>query len=181
MAPLPGGQSPAGDEEHTISDDNLKDFYVQGLQALHSAGEKGREGAQEALSAATSPELRQMVQQGTELAQRHADKVDGLLRQAGGQPNGRPNAVMEGIQSAAREIRQAAKDEATRDAGIIDSGQIALHYYVAAFGSLAAHAKTLGMGEAAATLKGMVEESKQMDQRYTELAERKVNPQAKAA
>lgn len=164
-----------------MSNENLKQFYVEGLQALRTAGQKGHEAASEIMQAATSPELRQLMQQGTDLAQQHANRLDSLLQQAGGQPGGHPNEIIEGIQAGARRIQQAAKDDAVRDAGIIDSAQIALHYHIAAYGSLAAHAKTLGLSNEAAQLKQMVDECKQQDERFTELAERAVNPQSKAA
>jgi len=46
---------------------------------------------------------------------------------------------------------------------------------------LAVHAKTLGMSDAAAVLKEMADKCKQQDQKFTEPAERAVNPQSKAA
>lgn len=164
-----------------MSDENLKQFYMQGLQALKVAGQRGHEAASETLGAVTSPELKGLVQQDTEMTQRHAKQLDELLQKAGGQAGDMENPIIEGIQAGAKHIRGAAKDDATRDAGIVDSAQIALHYYIAAYGSLAAHAKTLGMSDAAAVLKGMADECKQQDERFTELAERAVNPQSKAA
>lgn len=161
--------------------ENLKQFYVQGLQALQVAGQKGHEAANETMQAATSPELRQLMQQGTDLAQQHAGRLNSLLQQAGGQPSGQRNEIIEGIQAGAKRIREVAKDDAVRDAGIIDSAQIALHYYIAAYGSLAAHAKTLGMSGEAAQFKRMTDECKQQDERFTELAERAVNPRSQAA
>ncbi len=164
-----------------MSNENLKQFYMQGLQALKVAGQRGHEAASETLGAVTSPELKQLVQQDTEMTQRHAKQLDELLQKAGGQAGPMENPIIEGIQAGAKHIRGAAKDDMTRDAGIVDSAQIALHYYIAAYGSLAAHAKTLGMSDAAGVLKGMADECKQQDQKFTELAERAVNPQSKAA
>lgn len=69
----------------------------------------------------------------------------------------------------------------TRDAGIIAQGQIALHYHIAAYGTFAAYVKVLGINEAAATLKGMVEETKAVDERYSRLAERLINPRAEGS
>ena len=67
----------------------------------------------------------------------------------------------------------------TRDAGIIAQGQIALHYHIAAYGTFAAYVKVLGINEA--TLKGMVEETKAVDERYSRLAERLINPRAEGS
>ncbi len=121
------------------------------------------------------------MQQDIEMTQQHAKQLDELLQKAGGQAGSMKNPIIEGIQARAKQIRQAAKDDATRDAGIVASAQITLHYYITAYGSLAAHAKTLEMSGAAGMLKSMAEECKQQDQKSTVSAERAVNPQSKAA
>ncbi len=164
-----------------MANENLKQFYMQGLQALKVAGQKGHEAASATLGVVTSPELKQLVQQDTEMTQQHAKQLGELLQKAGGQAGNIDNPIIEGIQAGAKQIRAAAKDDATRDAGIVDSAQIALHYYIAAYGSLAAHAKMLEMSDAAGMLKAMAEECKQQDQKFTDLAKRAVNPQSKAA
>ena len=164
-----------------MANENLKQFYMQGLQALKVAGQKGHDAASATLGAVTSPELKQLVQQDIEMTQQHAKQLDELLRKAGGQAGNTDNPIIEGIQAGAKKIREAAKDDTTRDAAIVTSAQVALHYYIAAYGSLAAHAKTLEMTDAAGVPKGMAEQCKQQDQKFTDLAERAVNPQSKAA
>ena len=65
---------------------------------------------------------------------------------------------------------QKATDPVARDLGIIASGQLALHYYISAFGTMAAYAKMLGMTEVAQSIHECLEEAKRGDERYTELA-----------
>jgi ferritin-like metal-binding protein YciE len=164
-----------------MSSDAMKTVYVQGLQAIYTASQQGRDTAAATLQAATAPELKQQLEAGTQVANQHAQRIEELFRLIGTEPSGTQNEIMQGIQTANTRIMGAARDGATRDAGIIASGQIALHYQIAAYGTLAAHAKALGLQDAAATLHGMVDECRQADQRYTQLAEQLINPRATQA
>ena len=67
-----------------------------------------------------------------------------------------------------RKLRPAA----SRDLGIVAAGQLALHYWIAAFGTLASYAKQLGMEQAARDLHQCVEEAKAADEQHTALAEK---------
>ena len=163
-----------------MAHDAMKKLFVQGLQALYTAGEEGSKSAAANLDAASSPELKQALQDGSELAKRHAERTQQLFQMAGAQPGSTDNPILQGIQAANKRILDASDDAQTRDAGIIATGQIALHYHIAAFGTLGGYAKALGMTDAAGLLHGMVQECKQMDERYTRIAEKVVNPQASA-
>lgn len=71
-----------------------------------------------------------------------------------------------------------AQDPDARDAGIIASGQIALHYYIAAYGTLRSYADALGNQEASQLMQQTLDERKQQDQDMSRLAEQVVNPKA---
>ena len=55
---------------------------------------------------------------------------------------------------------------------MIANGQLALHYWVAAFGTMANYAKQLGMSDVAQDMKTCADEAKQADEQHTALAER---------
>ena len=145
-------------------------WYVEGLQALKSASQQGHEAAGDTLKAAKSAEVKTIVQEDTAMAERHAKTIDELLRKTGGSAQGKPDKIMEGIRAGTRHVIEAANDDEVRDAGVIASAQIALHYYVAAYGTLAATAKHLGKEEDARMLKEMTNESEQQDEKFTNLA-----------
>ena len=65
-----------------------------------------------------------------------------------------------------------------RDASVIAAAQIALHYYIAAYGTLASNAKHLGKEEDARVLKQLTDESKQQDEKFTQLAQSFINKRA---
>ncbi len=163
-----------------MADDAYKQWYVQGLQALKTAGDHGKEAASDTLKVITAPELKQLVETGSKMAEQQASKITDLLRKAGGNPGGMPNKIEEGIRLGNREVVGAAKDPAVRDASVIAAAQIALHYYIASYGTLAASAKHLGLGDDAQTFKQMSDEIKAQDERFTHLAETMTNKRAAA-
>ena len=163
-----------------MADDALKNLFVQGLKALHTMGETGNKIASANSEAASSPELKQVLQEGSQVAKQQAERSLRLFQMAGEQPGGVENPIAQGIATANQHILDASRDAQTRDAGMIATAQIAHHYYIAAFGTLGAYAKALGMSDAAGLLHQMVEDSKRMDERYTRVAETVVNPKASA-
>lgn len=161
-----------------MANDAFKDWYVQGLQALKSAGDQGKEAASDTAKAVTAPELKQMVETGSKMADEHAATIASLLQKAGGNAGGMPNKIMEGIRAGNRQVVEAAKDPAVRDASVVAAAQIALHYYIAAYGTLASTAKHLGLNDDAQQLKKLTDDSKAHDERMTALAEQMANQRA---
>lgn len=161
-----------------MANDNYKALYVQGLQALKSADDQGKEAASDTLKVVTAPELKQLVETGTKMAAQNAERIASMIEKAGGNPTGMTNKIMDGIRAGNRQIVEAAKDDDVRDASIIAAAQIALHYYIAAYGTLASTAKHLGMTDDAQAFKQMTDETKAQDERLTALAEQMANKRA---
>lgn len=155
-----------------------KDFYVQGLQALKAASDQGKGDTGDTAGSVTSPELKEVMNASSKILAQHADNIAQLLRKAGGDPNGMKNVIMEGIRAGAGQIIGAAKDSDIRDASVITASQIAVHYYIAAYGSLASTAKHLGLDEDAQMFSRMTDEMKAGDKRLTEIAEGQANKRA---
>ena len=155
---------------------------VQGLQAVYDAEQQGVEGAQGIADAVTSPELKQEMQQGLDQTRNNLiPRLEQALEQAGAGTERVPNEIMKGILSVGKKIQTETSEPAVRDAGIIASAQIAMHYYIAAYGTLGAHAQTLGVTEVAQLCEQTVKEFKERDEKLTKIAEQVVNQQAQAA
>lgn len=162
--------------------DTLQKLMVQGLQAVYDAEQQGVEGAQEIADAVTSPELKQNMQQGLEQTRNELiPRLETALQAAGATTERVPNDIMKGILNVGKKIRDESTESSVRDAGIIASAQIAMHYYIAAYGTLGAHAKTLGIQEVAEMCEQTVSERKRRDEQLTTIAEGVVNQQAEAA
>ncbi len=153
-------------------------WYVQGLQALKSAGKQGHEAAGDSLKAVKAPEVKRIVEEDTAMAERHAKTIDQLLRKTGDAGGEVPNKIMEGIRAGNRQVVEAANDDEVRDASVIAAAQIALHYHVAAYGTLATTAKHLGKEDDARMLKEMTDEAKRQDEKFSKLAKELVDKRA---
>jgi hypothetical protein len=69
-------------------------------------------------------------------------------------------------------------DEPALDAGLIASGQRAEHYEMAAYGTLIAWARAMGLEDAADLLQETLDEEKAADEKLTALAEGGINQEA---
>ena len=154
------------------STDAVKSLLADGLQAVQGASNVGRQATQQIQQAATHPELKQMLQKGSEVTEKWRQRIEQAAQTVGAQGGNGSNPITEAIQQVGEKITQKMQDETARDLGIIASGQIALHYHIAACGTLAAYAKMVGMQQVAQTMGECLQEAKQADEKYTELAHR---------
>ena len=149
---------------------NLKILVSQGLAAMKSGSDVAAKATDEIGGDASHPQLRAALEEGNRTSRQWAERIDRALQQSDGSDQ-QDNPVLEAHYDVSRRIRQAAPDEASRDLGIIASGQLALHYWIAAFGTMANYTKQLGMEDVAAELKASADEAKQADEKHTQLAE----------
>lgn len=148
-------------------------WYVGGLQTIVAASEASEKVAADNAKAANGPLLRKMLADGSEIAGRQTGMLKDLLQKAGGQPGGGgTDKAMEGIIQAGRDDIGSASDPDVVDAAVIATTQVGLHYYIAAYGTLAATAKHLDLREEAATISDMIDHMKKKDREYSQLAER---------
>lgn len=152
-----------------MADDNLKELVSQGLSAMKAGGEVAARATDEIGNDASHPDLKAMLEQGNQVSKKWADQIDRAMEQTGPGQQG-DNKILEAHYEVSRLIRQQAPDATSRDLGIVAAGQLALHYWIASFGTMASYLDALGMDDAAAAMKQSADEAKQGDQKHTELA-----------
>ncbi len=150
---------------------NLQALVSQGLQALKQGGEVAKKATAEIHNDATDPALKEALQQGNKVSEQWAQRIDRALKEAGGDDNV-GNPVLEALYEVSKKIRQKAHDATSRDLGIIAAGQIALHYWIATFGTLATYASALDLQQVKQAMQTSLDEAKQADQQHTQLAEK---------
>ncbi len=150
-------------------------MYIEGLQMMVTAADTSEKSSAGYADKVTSPELKAMVADGSKIARKQADTIKELLSKAGDQPGLKPNKVMGGIIEAVKDSVEAVENPAARDAAIVATLQVALHYYIAAYGTLASTAKHLGPQEEARTIAEINQHMKQKDEEYTLLVESTIN------
>ena len=154
-----------------MADDDLRQLVRQGLTALRAGSEVARNATREIQDDATHPDLKAALEQGSRQSEEWAARIDRALEEAGG-PLGEPtNPILEAHYQVSKRIRGGAPDGTVRDLGIVAAGQLAIHYWVASFGTLRNYAEKLGMGRTDAEFRRSVEEAKEADERHNRIAE----------
>ena len=175
-----------------LQSEGVKQLVVNGLQAVEAATEAGKESAAKILEAASHPVLKEELVRGTAITSTWRQRVE-MAQQAMGDAGSKAgskdegvlknlthaaqkavgasdNRIIDAIYRTGKEIIERAEDSQSRDLGIVATGQLALHYYVAAFGTLASYADNLGNQQVAQAMKQCGDEAKKEDERHTELA-----------
>lgn len=163
----------------TIAD--LKDLYVEQLRDLYNAETQVQKAYDRWSRAAASDELKSVFEDRLEQASRHINRVQQICNAMDVNPAGEKCHGMEGLIEEGDEYIDSSEPNAVRDAGLVANAQRVEHYGLAGYGCARTYASRLGMDEAAAALQKNVEESANMDERMTELAEDLLNPKAETA
>ena len=78
----------------------MNELFGEGLRDVYAANQRGAEAAEATAAAASNPELKQMLQSGTEMAKGQVKRLEQVFGAIGAQPSGRQNAVIDGIITA---------------------------------------------------------------------------------
>ena len=154
-----------------MADQNIRTLVAQGLQALRAGGEVAKKATAEIENDAKHPELKAALQTGNQVSEKWAQRIGRALDEVGGGEN-RGNPILEAHYEVSQRIRQEAPDDQSRDLGIVAAGQLALHYWIAGFGTLGNYAKNLGLSQTQQDMHESLEEAKRADQQHTALAEK---------
>jgi ferritin-like metal-binding protein YciE len=112
------------------------------------------------------------------LAERVSQYVSTLRRRtAEHEGESHRNPVMRALVNEASRIAENCATN-VRDAVLVATLQHMVHYLIASYGTIAAHAKVLGLAEQAALFHGYAEADRQFDMDLSSLARSEVNPQA---
>lgn len=154
-----------------MNDDALRTLIAQGLSAMKAGSQVAARATDEIRNDARHPELKSALETGNRVSQGWTQRIDSALQEVGGGGEER-NPVLEGLYEVSRMIRQQAPDDASRDLGIVADGQLALHYWIAAFGTIRTYAQRLGLGETAQAMQASLDEAKEGDAAHTAVAGR---------
>jgi ferritin-like metal-binding protein YciE len=164
--------SSSGRRKTIMDNDALKTLVAQGLTAMKAGSEVAAQATTEIREDARHPELKAALETGNKVSQGWAQRIKQALQEVGDASGEAKNPVVEGMYEVSRMIRRQALDDTSRDLGIIANGQIALHYWIAAFGTIRTYASHLGMNEIAHAMQTSLDEAKKGDEAHTAIAQR---------
>jgi len=161
--------------------ESLRELFIQELQDLYSAENMIIKALPKMAEKASSPELRNALNEHLEQTRgqvRRLDQIFDQLRDVDRED--KKCKGMEGILKEGEEIVKSDSDPEVRDAGMIAGAQKVEHYEIASYGTVRTYANLLGHRDWAQLLQQTLDEEKQADKLLNSLAEH-INLEAKAA
>ena len=152
-----------------MEQENLKELIKHGFAAMKAGSDIAAESTDEIQDDATNEQLKEALKKGNEHSKIWAQRIERGLQEAGGEVD-EENEILEAVYDVNKDIRENAADDDSRDLGIIASGQLALHYWIAAFGMQGTYAKAAGLDQAAKDMQTCLDEAKQADEQLTLIA-----------
>jgi transcriptional/translational regulatory protein YebC/TACO1 len=104
--------------EYDTMDEALKTLLAQGLQVLKAGGEIGKAASSDNQPAATNPDLKAVLQAGSQITEQWAQRIERALVETGGADDV-GNPVLEAHYKVSKQIRPKAPDDLVRDLGHI--------------------------------------------------------------
>lgn len=154
-------------------DDDVRTLMAQGLHAFKAGGEVAQAAINEIHQDASDPELLAELQASNKTSEGWAQRVERATREVGftGEPGeDGDNLIVQAHFETSRRLRRKAPDDLSRDLGIIAMHQVALHYWIAAFGTLRTYAQSVGMSQTVQDMQACLDEAREADQQSTDRA-----------
>lgn len=153
-----------------MANDSLTTLIQQGLAALKEGSKIAAKATDDIQDDVTDAQLKAALEQGNQHAKQWAARIDRSFEAAGGKGD-EQNPILEAHFKVSKIVRSKAKDDYSRDLGIIAAGQLALHYWIASFGTLRAYAAQVGLSQVSQDMQACLDEAKQADEQHTTIAE----------
>jgi ferritin-like metal-binding protein YciE len=172
---------------------DLRDLLKHELQDLYSAEEQIIEALPAMITRATDSDLKKSLQQHLKVTEKQRTRLNKVLQLMGEQMRGEDKGLfdrlfkskqtcrgMEGIIEEGNKIMKEDMDPDVMDAAIIASSQKVEHYEICGYGTAKSYAEELGLTEVAQLLEETLNEEYEADVLLTQLAENRVNKEARA-
>jgi len=157
-------------------DSMLHEFFLDGIKDIYYAEKLLVKTLPKMMKAATSPELKDCFQRHLDVTKLQVTRLEEVFGLLGKKPQAKKCDAMDGIvKEGEGVIEDTEAGTATRDVGLIISGQKVEHYEIASYGGLAQLAATLGLEDVKNLLGTSLDEEKEADTLLTDIAENSVN------
>lgn len=154
----------------------LKELFVDGLKDIYWAEKHLTKALPKLMKAATSDQLKQAFEEHATVTEQQILRVEQVFQLLGQKAVAKKCEAMDGLTREADNIvSETQKGTMSRDAGLIMGAQKIEHYEIASYGSLAQLAATLGLEEAKNLLGQTLQEEKDTDEKFTQIAVSTIN------
>lgn len=158
----------------------LKEFFIDSLKDIYWAEQAMVKTLPKMYDQATDQKLKTALKDHLAITKDQVLRLEEVFESLGLKPEGKKCFAIEGIIKEGEEVMKETQEGPVRDAGIIASAQKVEHYEIAAYGTVAAFAKTLNERPALDLLLKTLGEEKKSDCLLSTIADTNLNSQAAA-
>jgi len=157
----------------------FEDLFTEKLQDLYSAETQILKAVPSMIDATESGELRSVLKDHLKETSEHIKRLEKIGKDLEIDLTGKECKGMKGLLAEGAEVIKESQKSAVRDAALIAASQSVEHYEIAGYGTAMAYAKLLGQKDALDLLEKTLEEEKHSDELLSQLAENRINHEAK--
>lgn len=166
--------------EGQLKENGLFNFYIQCLQDLYCAEKKSIKCFAALSIAAVTEELQHALTTQSAEAENHLERLRLIFMMLEHEPEKSKSDIIEILsEKAASIVKTVETGTSLRDAAIIYSVQLIIHYKIAGYGSLASLMGEIGYPDAEILLGQCLTEEKNADAYLSQIAVNFINPAAK--
>jgi ferritin-like metal-binding protein YciE len=174
-----GGSAASARGKETQPGSLLEKFFHDAMKDLYYAEKQLVKTLPKMRKAATTPQLQSAFETHLAQTQEQVTRLEEVFRLVGKRAQAKKCPAMDGLITEGEEaIEETKEDSLTRDVALIMSAQKVEHYEIAAYGTLAQLAKTMGKHDAAILLEKTLDEEKETDMILTHIAKNNINDRA---
>lgn len=160
---------------------SIQDLMTTGLTYTWDFEEQIADAAPKMADAASNPELKELFSKTETKSKDYASKVEGVFGALGQEAKRNTNHIAKAMVTEVENMISNTDEGPVRDAALIVAANQQQAYRVASYGCLKTYGELLGKQQAVSALEQNLQDSKAGDEKFTALAEKTVNPAAKAA
>ncbi len=157
---------------------SIDDLLYTGMTYVLDFEQQISKEAGKMAQAATDPEVKEMFSKSVTQGEKYAERVQAAFGKIGAKPDTNDNHIAKAMINEVENMISNTDPSPVRDAALIVAFNQQQAYRVSSYGSLSSYAKTLGKTDAVQELEQSLNESKQGDEKLTNIAESRINKQA---
>ena len=166
---------------NTMAMNNLTDLMLTGMSYVLDFEEKIAKAATEVATKVSSPQLKELFEKTGTKSKDYAQTIEQSFGHLGQKVERNDNPIAKAMVGEMMNMIEHTSAGPVRDAALITAANQQQQYRVASYGSLATYAKVLGKEGAVKELAAALEDSKNGDRKFTELADGGINHEAAKA
>ena len=160
--------------------DSLECLLIDQLQDVYDAEKRLLKALPKMADAASDPELANAFRSHLSETEEQVRRLEQAFRILNKEAKSKTCDAMKGLISEGDEVVNAKGSHEVKDAALIAAAQRVEHYEIAAYGTIRTLARQLGYEDMAQLLQQTLDEEGEADHKLTDLAESRINAQAKS-